>query len=175
MAFPSSHDEHAPGRRRSEVDGSAGAPSCRSSHRASPALGTLALTLGADLVSVSIAREKVAVWLAANTWPPANAGELVMVVSEAVSNSIEHGYGVDPDTSEHPGIVRLRARIVADEPGYRRIDMIVTDDGRWIEPSSRMQPGHGLFLIRALVAQLTIDGRTDGTTLRIRSRPAPAS
>lgn len=173
MAFPSSHDEHAPGRGRSEVNGSAEAPAARSAHGLSHALDRLHLTLGADLVSVSLAREKVAAWLTANTWPPANAGELVMVVSEAVSNSIEHGYRVGPDMSEHPGIVRLHARILGDGPGYRCIDMTIADDGCWIEPSHRMQPGHGLFLIRALVAELRIDGRPDGTTLSIRSRPAP--
>lgn len=174
MALPSSHDEHAPGPGPTEVNGSAEALPTRTPHGFSHVLDTLDLTLGADLVSVSIAREKVAAWLTANTWPPANAGELVMVVSEAVSNSIEHGYGVDPDMSEPPGIVRLHARLTTDGPGYRRIDMTIADDGCWIEPTYRMQPGHGLFLIRALVAQLTIDGRPGGTTLSVRSRPAPA-
>src|SRR3954471_9852136 len=54
----------------------------------------LHLVLGATWVAPSIARERVEEWLRAQQWPPAQADELVLAVSEAVSNSVEHGYRV---------------------------------------------------------------------------------
>ncbi|MFR9802392.1 ATP-binding protein [Pseudonocardia sp. RS010] len=162
MAPPSEQDEQASGRRHPRVNGFG-------SHGPT----VLELSLRADLVSASIARDELAAWLVDHAWPPAHADELVLVVSEAVTNSIQHGYGVGPDTYDHPGLVRVRAEVGPGPHGFRRVHLVVSDDGRWREPAERLRPGHGLFLIRALVAEMTIDGRSEGTTVTIASRVSP--
>lgn len=162
MVPPSDRYEQAAGRRGHEASGFA-----------AHGLAELDLELRADIVSASVARDELTAWLYAHGWPPARTVELVLVVSEAVSNSIEHGYGVGPETYDHPGVVRVRARIVAGRPGFRHVDLVVSDDGRWREPAARMQPGHGLYIIRSVAAELSIDGRPYGTTLRIRSQSSP--
>jgi anti-sigma regulatory factor (Ser/Thr protein kinase) len=162
VAPPSDQDEQAFGRPDARVNGS---------ESRWPAV--LELSLRADMVSASIARDRFAAWLRAHAWSPAHAEDLVLVLSEAVTNSIEHGYRVDVDTYGHPGMVRVRAEILPDTPGYRFVHLVVADQGQWQEPVRAPEPGHGLQLVQSIVAEMTIDGTSRGTTLTIRSRPSP--
>jgi anti-sigma regulatory factor (Ser/Thr protein kinase) len=164
MAPPSNQDEHAT-HPRHPING-----------RALHSPTTLTVVLRADLVSPSIARDMLTTWLGGHAWPPARTIELVLALSEAVSNSIVHGYGVDADTFDHPGQIRVHAQVLTDRAGARHVEIVVSDDGGWREPPDGiLPPGHGLFIINATAAEMIIDGHDEGTTITIRSHPIPPS
>jgi serine/threonine-protein kinase RsbW len=142
-----------------------------------PATGAdleLHLVLGATWVAPSIARERVEAWLRAHHWPPAQLDELVLAVSEATSNSVEHGYRVPFDAVEHPGEIELHARLTTDTDGYRRVGFRILDAGTWREPDKAVSSrGHGMLIMRTCTDELVVDGSPDGTTVELLSRPAP--
>lgn len=134
----------------------------------------LRLVLGAGWVAPSIARERVEAWLRAHQWPPAQIDELVLVVSEAVSNSVEHGYRVPIDAVDHPGRVELAGVLRADPDGYRQVEFRIADRGRWREPDTGASTrGHGMLIMRSCTDKLVVEGSATGTTVLVRSRPAP--
>ncbi|HKS44065.1 MAG TPA: ATP-binding protein [Amycolatopsis sp.] len=138
---------------------------------------TLHLLLPVEWVSPSIARDRVRHWLRAHECSPAHVDELVLAVSEAVSNSIEHGYGVAPESAEQltdpPGVIEFDAEVVTGDDG-RRVEFTIADKGRWLDPSPvKGCRGHGLTIIRACADEVRIDGGAGGTVLFLRSRPIP--
>lgn len=160
---PSDQDEH-PLHRRQNRGGAAGA--------AAPV--ALALTLNADWAAASVARHRVKDWLRAHRWSPAHVEDLVLAISEAISNSVEHGYGVAIDTVGHPGPVELRGRVTTGLDGLRRAEFTVRDEGCWREPASHSTGrGGGFTIMRACTDEVSIDGTAAGTTVVLRSRPSP--
>jgi len=141
----------------------------------SGAVGTAVhLVLDANWVAPSIARDRVESWLRAHRWPPAQVDELVLAVSEAVSNSVEHGYRVAPDVLESGERVEVLVRISTADDGYRLVEFAVADHGAWREPvSTASTRGHGMLIMRSCTDELTVDGTPEGTTVVLRSRPAP--
>lgn len=135
----------------------------------------LDVVLGADWAAASIARERVQHWLQRHRWSPAQVEELVLAVSEAVSNSVEHGYDVPHDTVDHPGVIELDAEVTASVDGLRQARFTVRDHGRWREPDSSeaTMRGHGMLIMRTCTNEFTIDGTADGTTVVLTSRPVP--
>ncbi|GAA1293301.1 hypothetical protein GCM10009609_72790 [Pseudonocardia aurantiaca] len=139
-----------------------------------PAPAGLELVFGAEWVIASLVRQRVASWLRELRWPPAQIEELVLAVSEAVSNSVEHGYQVMPDAVGQSGAVEVRGRVVQEPDGFRRAELTVRDHGAWREPvpgvSSR---GHGMLIMRACVDRFTVNHSAAGTTVVLLGRPAP--
>jgi serine/threonine-protein kinase RsbW len=136
----------------------------------------LDVVLGAGWVAPSIARERVAGWLRAHRWPPAQVDELVLAVSEAVSNSVEHGYRLSPDADDAPETVQLRMTLSVADDGYRQVELVVTDQGSWREPATGASSrGHGMLIMRTCTDELTVHGTAGGTTVVLRSRPVPPS
>jgi serine/threonine-protein kinase RsbW len=134
----------------------------------------LRLVLNAGWVAPSIARERIESWLRAHQWPPAQAEELVLAVSEAVSNSVEHGYRVPIDAIEHPDTVELDARLTPAADGYRQAEFRITDRGSWREPRTGASTrGHGMLIMRSCTDELVVEGSPTGTVVLLRSRPAP--
>ena len=139
-----------------------------------PAPVTLGLAVGAEWVAASIVRQRVEAWLQALRWPPAQIEELVLAVSEAVSNSVEHGYQVPPDAVDHPGIVEVRGRLIEDLDGFRRVELTVRDHGTWREPSPAASTrGHGTLIMRACADRFIREHGPTGTTVVLLSRPTP--
>ncbi|MBB4910124.1 ATP-binding protein [Actinophytocola algeriensis] len=128
----------------------------------------LDLVLAADWVSPSIARDKVRRWLRANGWTPPQMDDIVLAINEAVSNSIEHGYGIGAEDPAGAGTVELRGEI-ADH----HVTFTVRDKGVWRPPvdDPKSTRGQGLRLMRACVDQVTIDATDEGTTVVLRGRP----
>ena len=62
-----------------------------------PSPGLLHLALPADPVSISVARVGLRRWLAGWSWPADQIDDIVLAVSEAASNAIEHAY-----LNQHP-------------------------------------------------------------------------
>jgi serine/threonine-protein kinase RsbW len=134
----------------------------------------LRLVLGASWVAPSIARDRIEAWLRTHQWPSAQGEELVLAISEAVSNSVEHGYRVPFDAVEHPGSIELRGRLATDADGYRVVEFRILDRGRWREPDTAVSSrGHGMLIMRTCTDDLVVEGSPDGTTVVLRSRPAP--
>jgi anti-sigma regulatory factor (Ser/Thr protein kinase) len=139
------------------------------------AVGTaLHLALDANWVAPSIARDRVESWLRGHRWPRAQVDELVLAVSEAVSNSVEHGYRVAPDVLESGERVEVRVRISMADDGYRRVEFVVVDHGAWREPVvTASTRGHGMLIMRSCTDELVVEGSPGGTTVVLRSRPTP--
>lgn len=130
----------------------------------------LRLQLPADWLAPSIARRRLQRWLEVNGWSPGQAEDIVLVASEAISNSIEHGYRVPRDAVGSAHVVEVLAAVLA-ENGYRQVRLTVRDRGAWrpiaYGPSNRR---HGLELMRSLMADVVVDGNPDGTTVVLTSR-----
>ncbi len=150
-------------------------PHCGSAGRDPARVGPpLRLALAAEMAAPSIIRERLDQWLHDLEWPAGQQDDLVLAASEAVSNSVEHGYRVDHSTGGHPGLVRVEATVHADADGYRHIVITVRDQGGWQPPrEARGNRQHGLPLMGACVESLDVDGNGDGTTVVLRSRAVP--
>jgi anti-sigma regulatory factor (Ser/Thr protein kinase) len=128
----------------------------------------LYLALPADPGAPAAARARISAWLSACGWPPAPQEDLVLALSEAVSNAVEHGYGVRPGVVAPPGVVEVAAEVLAEG----RVEIIVRDRGGWRSPSQlRSHRRHGIPIMRACVAECVIDGTPFGTTVVLRSHP----
>jgi anti-sigma regulatory factor (Ser/Thr protein kinase) len=131
--------------------------------------------VGADWVSPSLVRRRLRRWLGEQRWPQRRIDEMVLAVSEVVSNSVEHGYGISIDhRGPSPSVVEIDGTIEVDQAGFSRAVVVVTDHGVWQVPdpgpSSR---GRGMLLARACTDQLSTEHRADGTTTIMHSRPIP--
>jgi|SRR2546423_566922 anti-sigma regulatory factor (Ser/Thr protein kinase) len=132
----------------------------------------LRLELPADPIVISVARQQVRRWLAGLSWPPGQLEDIVLAVSEAVTNAVKHAYLDQP-----PGMVEIRGGVEATPGGQRRVTIIVRDHGRWRSAPPDDQHRHrGIGLMRACMDTVTIgqpdDGRV-GTWVVLRSRTAP--
>jgi anti-sigma regulatory factor (Ser/Thr protein kinase) len=129
----------------------------------------LRLALPADPIAISVARHQVRRWLAALSWPAGQLDDIVLAVSEAVTNAIEHAYLDQP-----PGVVEVRGGIEATPDGQRRVTVIVRDHGRWrAAPIDDEHRRRGIPLMRACMDTVTIGQPDDGqvgTWVVLRSR-----
>jgi serine/threonine-protein kinase RsbW len=134
----------------------------------------LRLTLLAAMTAPGLARNRLGRWLDAHAWPAEQHDDLVLAVSEAVSNSVEHGYGVDHAAAGRPGPVELSGVVHASPDGMRHAVLTVTDRGVWRPPSG--ESGYrrrGIPLMEACAATVTVDGTSSGTTVVLCSRAVP--
>jgi anti-sigma regulatory factor (Ser/Thr protein kinase) len=135
------------------------------------------VVLVADWVAPSIARNRVRRWLTAHRWSPTHQEELVLAVSEAVSNSVEHGYGVFADDipTFQSGIIEIHGKLVINLDGVPRVEFTIRDHGRWRLFDLCGRRGYGMTIMRACTDEVVIDRTPDGTTIMLRSRPLPRS
>lgn len=136
---------------------------------------TLDLVLHAEWVAPAVVRARVRDWLLAHQWPAAYIDELVLAISEAVSNSIEHGYGIRAD-SVAPGteVVEVHSEIESDPDGFRHAVFTIRDHGAWRTPTGRRTSrGHGLLIMRTCADEVLVDYSDTGTTVALRSRQVP--
>lgn len=106
-------------------------------------------------------RHRLADWLRAADVPDPLLGDIVLVVSEACTNCVEHAYRgrvggtlqLDVDISD--GAVQAR----------------VADSGSWKTPAARpVNGGRGLILMRAISDAVVLDNRANGTTVDLTFR-----
>ena len=110
----------------------------------------LELQVQADARAPSRVRAELRQWLAEHEWPEEEGEDLVLAVSEAVSNSAEHAYTTERSSPEHDGLVAV---VVTELPDAdrRRAKAVVDDFGVWrTSPSDKGFRGHGLPLIGTL-------------------------
>ncbi|MGH3782053.1 MAG: ATP-binding protein, partial [Pseudonocardiaceae bacterium] len=129
----------------------------------------LRLQLPADPIAPSVARKWVRQWLTASFWPAGQLEDLVLAVSEAVSNAIEHAY-LD---HQSPAVVEINGEVEAAPGGHRRVTFSVRDHGRWRRPPiDDENRRRGIPLMRACVDTVTIGQPEDnraGTSVVLRS------
>ncbi|MFC3895981.1 ATP-binding protein [Lentzea rhizosphaerae] len=125
----------------------------------------LALRFPADAREVAPVRHQLREWLQDSGFGEDEASDLVLAVSEAVNNSVEHAY---------PGPARGTVEVSAhlDLDGAVRVD--VTDHGEWrVPPPALTMRGRGLLLMRESVDSVEIDRSAGGTTVRLRRARSP--
>ncbi|MFN2479405.1 MAG: ATP-binding protein [Pseudonocardiaceae bacterium] len=139
-----------------------------------PSRQALCLQLPVDPIAPSVARHQVRHWLTASRWPAGQREDIVLAVSEAVSNAIEHAY----HDHQFPQVVDISGEVEAVPGGQRRVTVIVRDHGRWrpppIDDENRRR---GIPLMRACVDTVTIGQPDDdraGTSVVLRSRVVPS-
>jgi anti-sigma regulatory factor (Ser/Thr protein kinase) len=143
------------------------------SRDAKPSRELLMRMLPAQPSSLRPARAAIAEWLALLHWPRDDADDLVLAVSEAVTNVIEHAY---PAT--HPGSLGLRAWCgPGSAPATRRATVTITDLGNWVHMHGAMDPanrrGHGLTVMSACTAETRVKRSAHGTTVTLISHDVP--
>ncbi len=122
-------------------------------------MSTVPLRIEATARAQAVAniRSAVRAWLTSREVPGERAEEILLAVSEAVTNSVEHAY--PPDA---PGVVIIDAEVAG---GTIRVS--VADHGHWREPVPAAGGkiglrGRGLNIVRALATRLRIHHGTDG-------------
>jgi anti-sigma regulatory factor (Ser/Thr protein kinase) len=127
--------------------------------------------LNADATAPSAIRRLLRRWLIQARWPTEDADDLVLAVSEAVSNCVEHGYR-DASTV---GTVEVTGEEELLSVRQRRVVITIADHGRWrpipTEPANRRR---GIPFMHALADSVEIDGTPTGTRLTLTSRPVSA-
>lgn len=101
----------------------------------------LCAVLTASWSTCSLVRDKLAAWLRAHHWPPKELDDVVLAVSEAASNAVEHGYRIPRNgLGASNQTVRLMARIQTTTEDGRYLDISIKDRGRWRTPRPQWTP-----------------------------------
>ena len=109
-------------------------------------------------------RQRLGAWLDAQNVDPEAQRGVVLAVSEAAANAVEHGHG-----SDGLGVVSVMARM---DDG--RLALSVRDRGGWREPGDPGERGRGLPIIEAIVDEVSIEQTEGGTVVRMQSRTGAA-
>lgn len=112
---------------------------------------------------VVTSRHQLAQWLKSIALESDRSQDILLAVSEAVTNAMEHGSHFDPTNP-----VSLQATLRGES-----LTVAVNDHGRWIEPSTASPTptqyrGRGLHLINALADRVDITGTAHGTQITMR-------
>jgi serine/threonine-protein kinase RsbW len=130
------------------------------------------LQLRAEMIAPSVARFRVRRWLTGLSWPAGQREDIVLAVSEAVSNAAEHAY---LDTA--PGVIEVHGATETTSGGQHRVTIIVDDHGRWRPaPLADENRRRGIPLMRACMDTVTIESRDTartGTRVILYSRVVP--
>jgi anti-sigma regulatory factor (Ser/Thr protein kinase) len=118
---------------------------------------------GATPENVVTARHQFAEWLKDLALDADQALDILLAVSEAVTNAMEHGSRFDATL-----LVSLQATLHGES-----LTVTVNDHGRWLEPSDHpptrsQHRGRGLHLINELAVDVNIAGSADGTQITMR-------
>jgi serine phosphatase RsbU (regulator of sigma subunit)/anti-sigma regulatory factor (Ser/Thr protein kinase) len=119
------------------------------------------LRLPSEPPSIARFRSEVKGWLEEMRVAPGDVDDIVLAVSEASSNAVEHA-GVED------GDVVVSAEFRDDED----VVIGVHDAGRWQPPHLRFERGRGFRILRALMDDVQVSRRGGGTQVRMRRRLA---
>jgi PAS domain S-box-containing protein len=106
-------------------------------------------------------RHQLSSWLKAAAVPDALVADIVLVVNEACTNSVEHAY-----RGHSVGTMRLEVESVDGEVHAR-----ITDSGSWKTPGEvPSHGGRGMVLVKAVSDSVEFDCGPTGTTVQARFR-----
>jgi PAS domain S-box-containing protein len=130
----------------------------------------LVVDVAADAHRLGEIRHRLSAWLQAIGASDEREADIVLVVNEACSNSVEHAY-----RGSEPGRVRVEADVDDDV-----VRVCIADSGSWkTPPADPGTRGRGLPLIRAISDEVALEGTDEGTTITMtfhltpRDRPQP--
>lgn len=128
-------------------------------HRRDAPVEDIRLAMPADVGLLGDLRERLSAWLDSLDVAVETLTALPLVVTELVSNAVEHAYA----GADAPGEVRVS--VVLDRTGDVRV--VVEDDGRW-RPAPGPDPdrhagGLGLVVVHELARTVDIDTGPSGT------------
>lgn len=116
----------------------------------------LRLDLEATPVQLGEVRASLSGWLRAASIPDELVADITLVVNEACTNSIEHGYRDRP----------AGTMVVDAEVDGREIYIKITDSGSWKTPDPNPRTrGRGVPLMRAVSGGVVVEGTATGTTV----------
>ncbi len=127
----------------------------------------LDLTLVADDSALAVVRRELRRWLARVGVAGLDETVLQHSLGELVGNAVEHGYShVEPDARP-----QCRVRVQVEHRPGGLVDVTVTDQGDWREPSDATDRGRGLAMVQGFCDELDLTHGPSGTTVRVRHRP----
>jgi anti-sigma regulatory factor (Ser/Thr protein kinase) len=144
-------------------------PVDQASRSSSPQL--LQLELPADPIVAAVTRDELGQWLTALGWPADQGDDIVLAVSEAVSNATEHAY-----LDQAVGLVTITGELETTPDGQRRVTVVVRDHGRWRPiPMHHDNRRRGIPIMQACMDSVTIGHSADqiGTWVVLRSNVVP--
>ncbi len=103
-------------------------------------------------------RRALSVWLEEAGLDEHTTHDVVLAVSEAAANSVEHGYHFDA-----AGSVRVEAWA-----NDGSLHVAVHDRGAWRAPLERSERGHGRAIMQALMRDVGFETENGGTVVRMR-------
>jgi serine/threonine-protein kinase RsbW len=116
--------------------------------------------LVASPAEVGALRRRLAPWLERHGVGRETTQTVLLAVSEAVANALEHGYGFDG-----LGVTTVDALLV---DGHLRVT--VRDEGRWKEPQVDTDRGRGTPIMHTLMDEVTVEAGPTGTTVTMTLR-----
>ncbi|MHA6623148.1 ATP-binding protein [Pseudonocardia sp. DLS-67] len=120
----------------------------------------LQISATAAASSATWARREFAGWLAVDVAAGDLFDDLVLVVYEALANTVDHAYVT---TGIGTGPVELTAR-----RSHEAIHITIADRGVWLDaPATETFRGRGLELIRLLVNEVYLELGSTGTTVHL--------
>jgi serine/threonine-protein kinase RsbW len=102
-------------------------------------------------------RHQLRQWLDGFGLAAADRGDVVLAVSEALANAVEHG---SAGRGDRPIVV-----VASAEPAA--VSVVVRDHGEWREPAPSTVRGRGLGIMRDLMDDVVIERHQDGTVVRL--------
>ncbi|SDT67845.1 SpoIIE family protein phosphatase [Actinoplanes derwentensis] len=115
-------------------------------------------SIGADPLQIALLRADMRGWLAGHGVETDCLNAVLLACSEAVANSIEHGYSDDPF-----GVVDVAATISPET-----VEIRVTDRGGWRGPGTDFARGRGLQLIYESMDEVAFERGAEGTRVTMR-------
>ena len=110
-------------------------------------------------------RELLRGWLEENGVGDEVERGVVLAVSEAAANAVEHAYGGDG-----VGIVTVMACLAGD-----RLEVTVRDEGAWRAPRPDSDRGRGFEIMRAIVDEVSVERDDAATVVRMSQRICEAA
>ena len=133
----------------------------------SAAVDPLRLRATAGASSVGRLRRGLRPWLVRVVDDADVVEDLLLAVSEAVENAVDHAF-----VDRRPGTVTVLAHREATEPAT--VVLSVADDGYWRAPTDPGYRGRGLALIAELCGSHVLEPGPTGTRVTVR-HPLPAA
>ena len=103
-------------------------------------------------------RHALSVWLEGAGLDEHKTHDVVLAVSEAAANSVEHGYRFD-------AVGNVRVEAWADDGS---LHLEVHDTGAWRAPLERSERGRGRVIMEALMRDVGFETQNGGTVVRMR-------
>ncbi len=125
-----------------------------------PTAAMFSRSLRAAPAELADLREQLRGWLEENGVAEDVERGVVLAVSEAAANAVEHAYGCDG-----AGVVTVMVCFAGGQ-----LEIAVRDEGAWREPRHDTERGRGLAIMRAIVDEVSIERGDTATVVRMSQR-----